>query len=225
MEHLNPISALSFIESNNNIIVLKHDFREDESGVCLQPGVSVSPTDAMGIVESLLPEKKGLGFIPNNLFFQDKGVFGWVIPSSQRELFFNVSGRKTSFQTALPNLVLVSNGVDFFIFGAKTKNIKPTTPLFYAPLMNIYIGGKMCKGSTAFPLTVSVENLNEWEDLLFNTFNSHVNHEKTLNKNCKVSTTDYMKAMKKLGGEGRKFPNQLLTPANLTVQELIKKVA
>ena len=73
----------------------------------------------------------------------------------------------------LPGMVFAGIGNTYYVWAAKDLTCRPETPLFAAPLPNVYHDGRICYGST-IPPAVSAETWSTidtaWQDFIISPF-------------------------------------------------------
>lgn len=216
------IFALSVLEMAGAPIVLKHDYLdENEPTKGLAPGVSVSLGEVFSTIQESLEVDVG-GFIPSSVFYRTSRSMAWVVKSHERELFFSDSSNQFSVKVKLPNLVFhVVDKSKIRVCAVLGSAPKPNSRTFHAPLMNFYSYGSMCQGSVKYPDDLSYDNLEHWQSVVFDSFCSHVNHEKTLKVDGleSVNSVEYIKFMRKHGLELSKAN---LVPTGVTLADWLQ---
>lgn len=221
-ELVKPMFALSFQEFQGSVIALKHEFQGDTAS----PGVNVSLDSIISMLSTISNNSTsiGAGFIPNNVFYKTNDMIGWSVKSKKRKLLFS-NTIKSEINVVLPDMVCFASPSGIHAFAVKSlENISLETELYHTPMMNFYFGGGMCRGSVKLPDLPTIDNLSEYEDAIFNTYNTHVNHTETLNLKGveSVETGDYFKAMKSLEGLDS-FNYEWLKETGMTLFDFINK--
>lgn len=120
---------------------------------------------------------------PKHLLLNTEEHLVWHTKRQQRNMWFRLSSSPIRFTVNWPPLLWVAakNGSDLKIM-ALPNNSRPNglTRLYHAPLMNISSNGTVCQGTAILPKTISLKNINEVENTIFDSAFTHVNHSNTL---------------------------------------------
>lgn len=118
------------------------------------------------------------GLLDPNILQFDATKMTWFVPGQRRPMW--LQQRERALQVAWPDLVFHVSERGFCCWAvADAKRPTADTPVFHAPLANFYRDGRLCMGNaTAGNLTI--ESIPVWEEAVFNTRFTHVNHELTL---------------------------------------------
>jgi PRTRC genetic system protein B len=214
----------------------------------IKPGQLLSRDTLTSLTRSLhgLPQKREI--LPANVLFYDAGRMVWHVPARLRPIWFSprlanlnktigglvqgLNGREVLY----PPLLFVAEPGDLFVF-ALTSNERPTadTPVYAAPVLNVYDTGHMCRGNVALPQSLAIADLAKWEAGLYDTQFTHSNYRAvTICKHPRGH--DGLWRSLAWRQEWRGFPNHLLTPlmsstridgkqTPLTVGEVVSRVA
>jgi PRTRC genetic system protein B len=120
--------------------------------------------------------------LPANVLTIERDALTWLVPARRATMHsIDGKGQRHSFDVCWPNLVLRVVRRKLYIVAVESA-ARPDarTRLFAAPLPNLYSNTSLCTGSATLPRTSDVESIPKWESVLFRSFNTHVNHEKTL---------------------------------------------
>lgn len=121
--------------------------------------------------------------LPDSVFIHTTRLFGWTTPTRKHPMWFNVGGKRRGCNVVWPNMLWLADTkqrlLRVFAIG---KGGRPgyESPVYHAPLMNIDSWGRLCEGSAHLPRKMTVEKLAEIEACVFDSYFTHVNHEKTL---------------------------------------------
>ena len=105
-----------------------------------------------------------------------------------------------------------------------TRKPKATDTVYYAPLMNIYSDNRVCTGTAVCPDNADVDTMKQWEEVIYLSYFTHINHDYTLrSKNKKNTSTDHLFTFwKTLKGE-HKFPvSRLNKQTDITLEDWIE---
>ena len=165
------------------------------------------------------------GILPSNVLSIGDDHIMWWSPPSRRTYFFNtrqddtsINVGKRSGEALTPSLIFVVCRDRMSVFAVK-GNQRPDadTPIFHAPLMNVYEDGTLCMGSMSRPNSTLAESISQWENGFWDSAFSHPNYAKSVNYKggLHAFSTDL------LDGRFRKFPDRVLRPMKITLQKIV----
>jgi PRTRC genetic system protein B len=222
MNDLQPIINFSLMRTPVGLLTLRHEFAEDENGhPYLQAGQTVSLGDVKNVVDALHGEGADGKFIAPDVFYVSSTMIGWRVPGRIRTLKFNVRGITFNITAPMPSMVIIANENRFIVCAVDDGAITPDMPCYYAPLMNFYDDGTMCQGSVKKPDVSPLENQKVWEDMIFDSYFSHISHQ-SLISGKDVSNESYIALLKSLSNKKR-FPKRSLKPMNMTIKEFVNR--
>lgn len=168
------------------------------------------------------------GILPSNVLSVGGSHIVWWSPPSRRTYFFNtresegsVNVGKRCGEAFTPGLVFVVRDGSMSLFAVKgTVRPDANTPLFHAPLMNIYVDGKLCSGTMAKPQSTLGDSIGDWEKSFWEAAFSHPNHPKAVNYKGGIHAF----SIDLLEGRFRKFPERFLRPMNITLQDVVDEI-
>lgn len=163
--------------------VTEHRIRQNaEEQPQLGPGRPLEEKSLFQTMERMAQERpvrhQHVGLLDPNILQFDATKMTWFVPGQRRRMWLRQ--RERALQVAWPNLVFhVSCGSLYCWAVADTNRPTADTAVFHAPLANFYHDGRLCMGNaTAGDLTI--ESIPVWEEAVFNTRFTHVNHQTTL---------------------------------------------
>lgn len=225
-----PSQALMFYTSKSNdrhdssLLATSHPVHqyEGQPSPVIGAGHVLPDADLRELLLSMLDmTSEYTGIIPPDVLVFNSKKIAWVVKSSVRTLYFKPVGKEKSikFTVVVPTLLFVATAKGFSI--AALKEIKrPTkdTPLYHAPLMNIYDDGRVCLGSATMPSPLSLTVRDKIEACIFDTNFSHINHPNTIAGKKSISNTAHLAFWRNLNKEQPKtFPKSSLVPMGVTV--------
>jgi len=223
---LSPEQALILHRSSHDVVITLHDIVGNDDNPELGPGRLMDKATR----EELAARLKSDGasgqqrLLPERVLAQSTDMLAWYVPGEIRKMYFNINGRKRSFKVAWPNLLIKTNGTAMAVASYKGRQ-RPhaDTPLYHAPLMNVYDSTQVCIGNTRTPDSVGFEDMPGWEDLVFKTYFSHVNHSKTIkSRSREVDTAEHYAFYEQLAEQdARRFPERKLEPLGVTLSKWI----
>lgn len=205
--------------------VCEHEVHNTEKGPVLGVG---RPLDQAGLLRTLREAAEGRpvlhrhqGILPANVLQYDEEKLTWYVPGKVRKMYW--TGSRKGTQTLVvpwPTLVFrhrKGRGLELFaVRGSRRPGL--STPIFHAPLANVYGGGDVCLGNADRGI-LSLESIPVWEEAIFDTRFSHINHSHTLKpqacglKSTKISTAAHLRFWKGLAKEqAKRFPSTALNP-------------
>lgn len=154
------------------------------------------------------------------------GRFTLWIPPSVRTLHC----AHGQFKVPLPGLVMLARQGVMYVVAVGNKR-RPTldTPIFHAPLMNLYRKGDLCWGTVKAPAP-DLASRDAWIDALFLTKFSHVNHGQTCQSAVKAKDAErdsgsLVRLYKQLQrAKATVFPRRELVSKHMTLGELLRYV-
>ena len=165
------------------------------------------------------------GILPSNVLSVGGDHIMWWSPPSRRTYFFNTRQDATGHnvgnrcgEALTPSLIFVVYRGSMSVFAVKGKTRPDAdTPIFHAPLMNVYEDGTLCMGSMSKPNSTLAESISKWEQGFWDSAFSHPNYAKSVNYKggLHAFSTDL------LDGKFRKFPDRVLRPMKITLQKIV----
>lgn len=178
---LQPQAALIFHTRGNSALELLtyHEVRTQRGKPTLSEGRPLSPEDEQSILamltssDTLIPQVE---LIPPNLLYSDRHQIVWCVPGARRPMHFNKAGMRSQRTVAWPSLIFRVVEHRLWLV-AYQGDERPTldTPLFKAPLPNVWVGGEVCTGNAILPDASRIAEIPSWESVIFDTAFSHAN--------------------------------------------------
>lgn len=173
-----------------------------------------------------MKQKKAIQCLPENVIAQDSDSLVWHVPGSVRTMLFKQGNKTTKITVPYPSLIFKVTDNNLSIAACKYKR-KPKSDdmIYHAPLMNIYVDGRVCVGSADCPDNADIESMAGWESVIFDTIFTHTNHSYTLNHNeNKLTLSTFLFRFWKSIRGNKQFPNKYLnTLSDITLQEWIEQ--
>lgn len=189
----------------------------------IMEGKPLSQRELISVLQAMKHTRKASILPANVLVCTDKTLVWWA-PAQSRNAWFNQPGKgglgNVSGLVHYPSMVFMVHDGIFNCYALKT-NSRPDadTPLFHAPLMNVWDKGAVCTGNVQFPKDGGVGTMKEWEDALFDSYFTHTNHSAPIKGYKGGLTALYRKMLK---GGFKAFPVQYLNPFKKTLGQLIE---
>jgi PRTRC genetic system protein B len=162
----------------------------------------------------------------STLLVRQDGVKKLVVeyrPPQKSGLFFD--GSETALRVPLPGLVLIRSASDdstpqVAVYAVKRRPEKLDTPLFHAPLPNVFASGSICWGTVPKVAADALRGsslASDWTMLLGSSFGDHACGGKS-----KRQPRDIRKLLIELEGkQATRYPTGDLVPAKKTLGQVI----
>lgn len=206
-----------------------HEFVKDNQGhPVIGAGRLMSKQDIETLLRSLLDiGEKRVELLPANVVSLSETHIAWTVSAKARPMLFKIAGTPLrSLTVPWPRLLMVAHRDGKLAVCAMKAQGRPTakTRLYAAPLMNVFGDGLVCTGSATLPDGCAIEQLPNWEAVMFETAFSHTNNDSTLrlsNKE-KVDTAAHYRFWRSLAKDkAEKFPHDYLVPLGSSLQDFI----
>ena len=212
--------------SDGEIFVLKHALSvTDEGRLEVGAGRNVRVGDVKRFFMRACDEAEGsVKWLHPGIIAHGSGMAVWRIPPQRRTLYYRVAGSIEKLEVPMPELVAMATSSGSLSVWAVRHFEERDTRLYHAPLMNFYASGSMCWGSVR-PPKLDVSDLSAWESVIFDTVNTHVNHDRTLALKGKesVDSRAHLDFMRRIQSCNR-FPKSKLAEAGLTLEQAVQRV-
>jgi PRTRC genetic system protein B len=168
--------------------------------------------------------RSSVALLPATLLRTTADSLTWYRPSTRTILHWRTSEGRTSQSVVLPALVLhVQAGVLHVAAYCEDGRPSEQTPLFDAPLGNVFADSHVCVGSATLPTAWQPEDMAGWEDVLWRSNWSHINHHHTL---AKSTTTEQLIAFWSKRHARKTPPSaRLLHPRRQTLGQWLAEIA
>lgn len=204
--------------------VTAHTVARRGKGYQIQAGRPLAPEDEADILSLLLErrEERGPVILPENVLMTDRFSTMWWVPAAIREMHLHPTAEKRrTVKVSWPTLVMLAfNRALYVVALADSTRPDARTPVFCAPLANIWANTQTCTGSAKVPTSTDIESIPMWESIIFDTGFSHANHDRAL-KPASGRGRKGMDPMEYWGSQKSKkpFSANMLVPLNLTLQQ------
>ena len=166
---------------------------------------------------------KSKGLLSQNLLFVNPDITGyavWYTLPQQRELFFIKNLGIPCGTAFVPAMVWKASRDKLQVFALKGKS-KPNakTELCHAPFFNIYDDGAVCMGNVHINIdrnTHLEDFMAQWEKYFFGSYFSHL-----IGSTIRTKQNIVTLWQKQVATNG-KFPDEILIPCNLKLNQLIR---
>jgi PRTRC genetic system protein B len=200
----------------------EHDVLDTKDGPIIGTG---SPATVNGVRDALMTinqQRHDAAFLPVEVLCAAPGITIWWRTAITKRAFLRLEDTKTSgkaIDIPMPALCYCLSGNTFSVFALKRKTRpEANTPLFAAPLLNVFDGGTVCMGNVQAPKDKGVASIEEWERAFWHSTFTHANGQKQINR--KGGLEAYWKACAGKAAP-KSFDNDWLVPTRLTLASLI----
>ncbi len=207
-----------------------HDVELIEGRPEIQPGRLMMEQDLVTIAQSLSAAKDAIStrWIDPALLATGGDRMIWWTPPGNRAMFFQTSTHiKGTFDAnavcPVPGLVWVAiYGEGLYVYAVKGAS-RPTqeTPLFQAPLFNIWGRGKVCVGSAQLPQDGELQDPAAWEKVIFGSYFTHPNFSEPDRLVKGIKPTTFWRGM--VDKPPSDFPEKRLVAVTLKVADLLER--
>ncbi|WP_019584502.1 hypothetical protein [Thioalkalivibrio sp. ALE16] len=195
-------------------------------------GRALSPEDAKDLAQILTgatPDRLDpeADFIDGSVLYASARLRSWFVPGRERTMYIQQGRRRIRLDVTWPSLVFAANarGKLFLAATSGARRPHPGTPLYHAPLMNIYASTAVCQGSVTTPAApAEARAMPEWEDAIFRTWFTHTNHPRTFAGGESGSTAEHIKRWRELAKAGRGPKAADMNRLGLTLGEWITRI-
>lgn len=197
-----------------------HPVDQDSSGSApvIRAGRPADQASLKAVCSSLIESARiRSGLLSDNILSIGLEHVVWWSRPGMRTHFFNcrevegtVSVGNRSGKAPTPGMIFVARGQTLWAYAIK-GDARPTldTPLYHAPLMNVWNDGKVCVGSMPLPDATLTESVVKWEQSFWESNFSHPNHPKPLTYKGGIHAF----SLELLDGKFKdKFPERVLRP-------------
>lgn len=161
---------------------------------------------------------------PNTLFLAEDRLVFWV-PAAIRTMPVRLRKQVRYWHVPYPALLLDAHRSSLRVF-ALGANRRPgaTTPLYHAPVGNIYADARLCWGDVPQPRSHAPAAWRDWLACVTDSVFSHVNHDRTMRipGMASVDSAQHFRLWKELREvEAKRFPRRHLVPFGQQLGSLV----
>ncbi len=156
----------------------------DEGQPTVAAGVSLTRahlrkwTEALG--RTVAPE-----ILPDNMLVAHPDILAWWIPEQVRPAYFALSSppaglralsERTVVPVPYPPHLFIATRSSLGVY-ALAANRRPTadTAVLHSPILNVFVGGKLCWGNIPRPRSLTIASIPEFERAVFDSWSTHAN--------------------------------------------------
>ncbi|MGV3720869.1 MAG: PRTRC system protein B [Actinomycetota bacterium] len=176
-------ALLHYSNDNGESVATVHRIRSDKRrGDAIGPGRGLCRDALAATVRALAKQSVERQILPEHVLYLDSARALWFRQSARRPIFFS-TGKKEfdeamrNRQALYPHLLFLALPRSLYVW-ALADGERPTvdTPLYRAPLLNLYSEGHMCAGTAKLPLEINVSTIQVAEKAFFETLFTHSNY-------------------------------------------------
>lgn len=218
-------------DMDHRTLLTSHPVHSGENGPIIGAGQLVDAQAQQYMLNALMNNLKqtSLDFLPSNILAISARSIVWHVPAKVAPMYFQIKGKSTRLMVPWPHLVFKVTERVLSVAAVSVKGRPgPGSRLFHAPLMNIWHDSRVCTGSATAPTGWMVEHCRGWENIIYKTNFSHVNHDRTLllhgGEKKAVSNSQHLSFWKGLAKSSpANFPKESLVSFGITLKEWIKR--
>lgn len=188
--HIRTSFALLFhcrANSNNLEVVTAHRVDTIKGAPVIGAGRPITPEDerkVQGLLLSRREDPAPMQVFPENLLFCDATRLVWWRPSQVRPMYLrDTEGKPSVIVTRWPNLIfhVTDRSLSVATFDGEGRP-DAATRLLHSTLPNIYGDTSVCTGNATLPVGPAVEEMPQWESVIFDTAFTHSNNPGALRR-------------------------------------------
>lgn len=224
---LKPTLAILFHHDRDRLaLVTAHRVLAGKKGAALDAGRPLGADDEqqiLALLDGKAADREMRGWVPSGLLAESGTAVLWFVPGAVRTLLMrdgDAGAVPITVQT--PNLVFGLNRKQRLSVCAVANADRPgpDTPVYHAPLPNIYADGTVCYGSSTLPVKEGRAAIDEWNAMFFtNSAFTHANHPHWLAGQVGRDAAGWWRQHASKPAGKRAFPSKLLVPVGATLAQ------
>ena len=256
-----PVAALLFFSTRQDagsptLLVTRHAIQTTAQGPVIGPGHGFTARDLQELDDLLHNHRSqppAPHLLPAHVLSYGDGVTAWLLPAAVRPMHFRSGNQPLHLHVPWPTLLLaVAEESRRLYVAALARRRRPVhnTALYHSPLMNVSVHGQVCTGNADLPTATGLDALTGWQQVLTDTFFTHVSHSETLwlpsgnsttkptpkkpttdpgrsrSRRRSVDTAAHLKFWRRLAAQqATRFPRDCLVPMGMTLAPWLQRVA
>lgn len=187
---LRPVQALvvheadrdGYLPGSPTSLITAHPVLAGPQGPTLGPGTVMSGEDQGHLRDILDNNLRGSSsYLPANVLAIGAREIAWFVPGAVREMIWRTGDVLKRLRVPWPSLVLMASEGSLSVVAVKdARRPAANAAVYHVPLGNFYADTRMCSGDVAMPTTYGTGDTGAWEQTLFASAFTHVNHNHTL---------------------------------------------
>ena len=205
-----------------------HEITHTDQGVQIGAGRLLGLQDQQSLLDILIGSLTTQShFLPTEIICHSTARLAWIVPGKVRPMWFRFNKETHRLDVPWPNLIFCASQKSLGL-AAYTGSRRPTqdTPLYHAPLMNVHEQTTLCTGNALLPGSWSLRDRPKFEEVVFATYFTHVNHEHTLalDSGKGVTTAQHYRFWRDLQeSKATRYPGQSLVPLRKTASQWLSR--
>lgn len=213
-------------DNKGQAIATVHHIETVNGRPVIQAGRPMNEADYSNMVKALSPkEQPSLSWVDPSILAAGMGRLIWWTPPMKRPMFFKTSEMAEGTfdgQAVCPVPGMVWQAFDdaLFVYAVKgDTRPQKDTPLYQAPLFNVWARGQVCAGNAQAPRNEAKKDPAAWEHFLFGSHFTHPNFPEKDRLVKGIEPVAFWKEM--LATPPESFPEDVLVPVTLKVEDLL----
>lgn len=212
--------------SNNLEVVTAHRVETVKGSPVIGAGRPITPEDERTVQSLLLSRREApapVQVFPEHLLFSDGTRLVWWQPSRVRPMHLrDRDGKPSVILTRWPNLVfhVADRSLSVATFAGEARP-GGDTKLLHSTLPNIYADTQVCTGNATLPVGATVEEMAQWEAVIFETAFTHSNNPTALRRGRAKDPMDVEDFWRARDGVVEGFPYKRAAETGVTLGEWI----
>lgn len=182
-------AARSYGGDARDYMLTVHPIKQSRAGAPhLGPGKVMGEDDGRELGNLLLQADDArtsahtVPILPEQLLTLETDALTWMLPARRTLMHcLDNKGKRHALDVLWPNLVMRVVRRKLFVIAVESvKRPAHDSRIFAAPLANVHSDTSVCTGSAILPRSSGIEAMRGWESVIYNTYNTHTNHDRTL---------------------------------------------
>jgi len=213
-------------QAGQSVFASVHDINSNNKGLrTIAAGIPVSKIGLVEMMQSLLPEDYAPAeLIEENILAKGNDHLVWWCKPQKRTVFFrckDIAESEVNAPANLPALVFMVTKTSWYVFAIKDdQRPSANTPLYVAPFLNVWKGGKICTGNVEMPKGSMRFKPASYEAAFFDSYSTHSNQ---WGKGALTKYRGGIFALWRALMKGRKFPVNSLVDAGETLGQAFER--
>lgn len=192
-----------------------HPISVDKGEVSIRPGKPLRDGHLRRLVQELIPTRRAtLALLPAHVLACGDECIVWYRAAQPHTVWVRAAeplGERRGI-APLPALVFAAYRNELYVHALKCR-ARPDakTPLYHAPMLNVWESGQVCTGNVCLPTRHSVDAIAQWELAFWNSTFTHTNHTRVVRH--EGGALALWRDL--LDGRHTRFPTRVLVPSPL----------
>lgn len=169
---------VSYESSDGSALITEHFVHSTKRGLELSAGRIATTEGVIAALQTLKAIHSVAEFLPEEVLCSAPDLLIWWRPACTRHVHIKMKRCESSTaDIALPPLLYVADGqagLKLFALDSNQRP-KPSSPLYVAPLCNVFEGGRVCWGNVSRPTFNGVATISQLEEAFWHSTFTHAN--------------------------------------------------